>query len=185
MSASPYTRLYCTFSNNSQNCIQKHLKHRIQRHADKSSAAMNPRALLRSVTCVTVISITISIKAKRKPNPAEGKLSPPGRTPIAQSSSPLLTGQILISPPPCKPAALCAKSHPLQILARMPYFTTTVNTSSIMGTKSYFLLVLPLSEDDIIPLPGPPMSAAAVVPGGCSQLCAALPARAAPGGGKT
>lgn len=69
--------------------------------------------------------------------------------------------------------------NPPKVLAWMPYFTTTVNTSSIMGTKFYFLLVLPLSEDDIIPLPAPPMSAAAASPG--MQPAPAQPSPPAPG----
>lgn len=53
-----------------------------------------------------------------------------------------------------------------------------------MGTKFYFLLVLPLSADDIIPVAVPPMSAAAAgVPGGCSPRCAALPTLPQVGGG--
>lgn len=85
-----------------------------------------------------------------------------------------LSGQISTSQ--FHPTALCGKPDPARILVQMPYFTTTVNTSSIMGTKFYFLLVLPLSADDIIPVAVPPMSAvAAGVPGGCSPRCTALP----------
>lgn len=117
--------------------------------------------------------ITIYIKEKRT-HAAERTLSLPACP--WQLSGQISTSQI-------HPAALCCKPDPAQILAQMPYFTTTVNTSSIMGTKFYFLLVLPLSADDIIPVAAPPMSAAAAgVPGGCSPRCAALPTQPRVGG---
>lgn len=87
MSASPYIPLYCIFSNNSQNCIQKHLKHQIQCHTDKSSAAMNIQILLCSVTCIIVITITI-YQGEKKTHPAKGNLSLPARTPIAHKLHP-------------------------------------------------------------------------------------------------
>lgn len=117
--------------------------------------------------------ITIYIKEKRT-HAAERTLSLPACPPP--------TALRAISTSWFHPAALCGKPHPEQILAWMPYFTTTVNTSSIMGTKFYFLLVLPLSADDIIPVAVLPMRAAAGNPGGCSPCCTARPAQPRVGG---
>lgn len=110
----------------------------------------------RRVTCIiTVITITISIKEKAKTKKNQASSSQRKPLPACMHSDsaqpPRPSGRTVISQPCFQPAALCMKSNPLQILARMPYFTTTVNTGSIMGTKFHFLLVLPFSEDDIIP----------------------------------
>lgn len=132
---------------------------------------MNTQILSCSVTCIIVSIITVYIKEERT-NSAERTFSLPACPPIALR---------VISTSQFHPAALCGEPNPAQILAGMPYFTTTVNSSSIMGTKFYFLLVLPLSADDIIPVAALPMSVAGV-PGGCSPHCAVLPAQTRVGG---
>lgn len=136
---------------------------------------MNTQILPRGVTCIMVSIITIYIKEKRT-HAAERALSLPACP--WELSGQISTSQI-------HPAALCSKPDPAQILARMPYFTTTVNTSSIMGTKFYFLPSFAFKWRWHHPcVRAANERGGSGGPGGL-QPTLRSPARPAPGGGKT
>jgi len=171
-SASPYLQLSCIFSNNSQKCIQKHLKHQTQRHADRSSAATNTRPLLGSVTCVLVITISISIEERRKPT------QPKGTSPC------LRTHRAGIHPPAAPETRRVARGvQATPDFGADAVFYNYCKHQLDNGSKILFPSSLASKWGWHHRSAGAPMSAA-TVPGGCSQLGAARPAQP-PAGGKT